>query len=1015
MRKSSKPVVRHDRVVTDEPGTLNPIRVGSPQWFAWLDQTPGFVFEGGAGYFTARRETRRGIAYWYAYRWRAGKLAKTYLGKSEELTQECFEQASARLAGQTTLARLASQSDSVDLTTPLIQVADTSPPQATTSELSFLPLTKIKPPTLPQDLVARPRLTQQLTAPVTIIYAPSGFGKSTLLNEWRQTCAMPVAWVSLDADDNSPSRFWSTVLLSLRTNYPNLGHALLSQLQMSSASASSEIVVALSNEIVRVMDEENPPRGMALILDDYHHVQQPVIHASLQTLIEHLPPALRLIISSHTKPPIVLGRLRAKGIVTELKTEDLRFTVEEGIDFLWRRNPNRRLAFGDMQTLVKRTEGWVAGLTLATLALTQYNDRQAFMANFSGAHAYLHEYFMESILHQQSPAVQTFLLRTAVLKHLTGGLCDAVTGQNDGAEMLARLWQENLFLVRLEEQDWYRYHDLFAEMLCSQLQAQFPGEIRQLHQRAAEWYRTQNAPAEAVHHFLAIGEWEQAAALIESVALRELEQFGEDSRLLQWLQQLPETVMQHHKTLLAVFVRLAKMALSQTEVERFLAHTETSIARKPLAEQTRDEQAVLLEIQRLKRAWATGASAELPTNGEHAEVWQMLNELARFRLNMRQQLDQAEAIAQEVYEAAQARRHLFVMLMAGGTCACIAASRGNLRRSEKIAHQVLQQALARRGKLPEPASIALTTMSRVCYERNQLAHAHQLLLRATEVDPNPTSSNMRVMVAVTRALIQSAEGNHDAAQVTIQAALELNTQRPSGAWLNQDLIAYQALFVLRQGDGASAERLLNEAGEATTHAFSRRVQAEILLEHDAAGAEEILNALLAEYPHGLYREPLMGTRILCALALFKQNKPNQARQAMTDALRLASPEGFLRPFLDYGSQVASLLTLVLHTGNLTGETQMFAKQLVRLLGSANGGYTPLPKHELAALSTAASISAREQEVLRLVSAGLSNQEIADCFCISTCTVKTHLENIYRKLGVNSRTQAIAQAQTLRLV
>jgi LuxR family maltose regulon positive regulatory protein len=355
------------------------------------------------------------------------------------------------------------------------------------------------------------------------------------------------------------------------------------------------------------------------------------------------------------------------------------------------------------------------------------------------------------------------------------------------------------------------------------------------------------------------------------------------------------------------------------------------------------------------------------------------------------------------------------MLIARGGLARIALLQGELGRSEKIARQVLQQAFAQRGKLPEMASMALGVLSRVHYARNQLARAHQLLVQATEVDPNPASSNTPIMIAVQRALIQSAQGKGDAAQATIQAARALNARRPSGLWLDRDLIAYQALFWLRQGDRAGAERLLSEAGDTDTHALSALVHAEILLgKNQAAAAEDILNHLITEYPQGLVREPILDARHV-SLALFQQHKVNQARQVMTEAVRLAAPESFIRPFLDHGLTSAPLLTLVLHTENLMAETRSLVKQALRLLGHAEGAPGRLPKADLAALSTAASLSVREQQVLQLVSAGLSDRDMAASLSVSASTVKTHLKNIYRKLGVQSRTQAIAQAQALRLV
>jgi LuxR family maltose regulon positive regulatory protein len=1018
--RKSKPTVKSGLLLADDAGSDAPIavQVGSPHWYTWLADNPGFIFEGDAGHFTARREVRRGNLYWYAYRRRGGKLHKVYLGKSAEVTQERLDQASARLAGRVTLARLLRSLDSVDIAAALEnpRAATTIPPEE--AGTSFLPLAKVTPPGLPQKLVVRPRLTQQINAPLTCVCAPSGFGKSTLLNEWRQTCGMPVAWVSLDASDNLLLRFWLTVVTALQTVKPNLGQELLANLSGSSPSDISEIVVNLTNEIICVTNRPNSTGRIGLILDDYHHIQCQEIHASIQTLLEHFPPTLQLVISSHVKPPLALGRLRASSIVTELEADDLRFTLEEGIDFLVQHTLEHPLAYGEMQALIKRTEGWVAGLALATLALSKQGNQHQAIATFTGAHTYLREYFIESVLSRQPPSVQTFLLKTSILRHLTGRLCDAVTGQTDGEEMLSRLWHENLFVERLGEQNGYRYHDLFAEMLYGQLQMQFPDEIPHLHRQAAEWYRMQNAPADAVHHLLAIEAWEEAASLIESIALHELEQFGEDSRLLRWLRQLPEAIVQQHKTLLSVYVRVAGVALPQTEVEQFLARAEASIARKLATERTSDEQDVLVEIQRIRHIWSTGESviSHSVAAGEHDDVWQMLNGLMQYPQFFEQDLDRAETLAREVYETARSRRHLFAMLMAGGGCADIAAWRGYLRRGEDLAHQVLQQALDQRGKLPETASIALDALAHICYKRNQLVQAHQLLLRASEVDPNPTSTNMPVTIAVRRALIQSAQGNHDAAQATIQSALELNAKRPAGMWSDQELSIYQALICLRRGDLAGAERLLNETVHSDTHPLATLVRAEVLLEQGhSAAAEDIFNHLITQYPHGFRGGSILPARVMLAVALFQQHKVRQTRQVMTDAVRRASPEMFIRPFLDHGLHILPVLALLLHSGNLATEARAFVKEILQVIGHASGVPTHIPEDELAALSIAASISPREREVLQLVSAGLSNREIAAALYIADCTVKTHLANVYRKLGVNSRMRAVAQAQELMLV
>jgi LuxR family transcriptional regulator, maltose regulon positive regulatory protein len=1021
MRRNSKPLVRNDLLVTDEPNVdpVNPVQVGSQQWYDWLVNEDGFIYEGVAGHFTARRELRRGIGYWYGYRRRDGKLTKIYLGKSEELTQENLKRTSSFLAGQLTLHRLVGDGNSADMIT-------TSNPQSTAivpsagglEDLPFPPLTKIKPPALPQGHIERPYLTQRINKSVTFICAPSGFGKSTVLNEWQRSCGMPVAWVALDADDNNPLRFWATVVMALQTINPSMGQSCLSQLRSSSPSTISNIVVKLTNDIVQVTDTQNAPQWIGLVLDHYHYIQNPEIHTSLQTLLEHIPATLKLVVASLTKPPLALGYLRAKGMVVELGVDDLRFTLEEGIEFLRENTPGQQLAYSNMQTLVKRTGGWITGLVLATHALAQPGDHARSVETFTGSHTLLREYYMENVLYWQPPEVQTFLFKTSILKHLTGSLCDAITGQSGGAKLLAQLWEENIFLERLEQPDWYRYHEMFAEMLRTQLQEQLPTEISRLHRKAAKWYRAHNAPAEAIHHLLLSKSWEKAAALIEDVALSELEKFGEDSRLLRWLQQLPETMIQQHRTLLVVYIQLARLVLPPKEVDDFLSRTEQSIISMPTSKKTSVLLKTLTEIKRIRRLWTADnlAVLGLRTNGEYKVVEQMLNGILHYHRDFRLDLVKAEEKANEVYVTAKTRGHLFSILMAGGACANLAYSQGHLRRSEQVAYKVLQQTTELREKLPGPASIALTALSGVYYERNQITQAHQLLERAVEVDPDPISTTESITMAILRAKIQSIQGDDDAGFATLQAIRESYSHHPSNIWLDQDLIAYQALFRVHQGDLTSAERYLSGGWEIDKHPFSALVRASMLVKQNRnVAAEEILDHLLNQYPNSFYWVPILRVRVMLSVVLYNQKKMNQARQVMLDAARIAAPEFFVRPFITSDPQIAALLSLVLHTENLNPGTRSFIAGTLAILGHNDGTQKTSSRDEPVPLAIAASISPREQQILQSICAGLSNREIAERFSISESTVKTHIENIYHKLGVNSRTQAIGQAQALGLV
>lgn len=973
------------------------IAVGSQAWYEWLATAKKFSFKGQKGNFVAQCEKRRNHAYWYAYR-RAGKLIKVYLGKTEELTLERLERASISLTGQTLLSHFSDQA-----------VAGES-----RIDTSLLPLTKVNVPALPRHLVPRPRLTRQISTPLTLIYAPSGFGKSTLLNDWKQICGHPVAWLSLDDGDNHVVRFWQSVAMALQTINPELGKELVTYLSTASPIQISEIVSRLTNDIVQ--HQASYPH-LGLVLDDFHRVHRAEIYDSIQAWLEHLPPNLKLIILGHTNPPLSLGHPRAKGLLTELDAHDLRFTLEEGIDYLRQYQKETPLAYDDLAKLVKHTEGWAAGLTLTALALGKQENHRRFVDTFSGAHIYMREYFMETVLQRTSPEVQAFLLKTAILKHLTGSLCDAVTGQEDGDAMLSRLWQENLFIVRLEEQGWYRYHDLFAEMLLSQLQARFPDEISQLHQRAARWYRKQFAPADAIYHLLATQAWEEAALLMEEMALRELEQFGEDSRLLRWLQELPTGVVQKHKTLLFVYLRLALVALPKQKVEGFVSYIETNLSSKPITQQTRDEHDVLVEIQQIRHAWEKGDQFMPPAwdRSENDAKWELLNGMHLLSQAYDPHAGTMENQISDLLNRARDQRNLFVILMAGGVLARRLFVNGQLRRSEKIARQVLEQALAQRGKLPETASIALSTLSQIYLERKDLRLAQEYLDQALEVDPNPTSTNMLVQAAVQRTEMQIAQGNFAEALANIQSVRELHLRRPSGAWTDQDLLAYEAYIHIRTEDVFSSEQILNASPDVEEHGLLHLVRAEVLLlRKHPESAEKELTSVLSRYPNGMLSIPPIRARLLLARALFDQHKINQALQTLKETIRVAAPEQFLRPFLEGSALCMPLLSLALQTESLNGEAQAFIQNILRLSGYTASG-SQISQAEIDALSASASISPREQEVLRLIGAGCSNREIADKLSISESTVKTHVGNIYDKLNVNSRVQAITSAKDLRLL
>lgn len=863
-------------------------------------------------------------------------------------------------------------------------------------------------------MVTRPRLTRQISTPLTLIYAPSGFGKSTLLNDWKQTCGFPVAWLTLDAGNNQIKHFWYSISMAIKTIYHDFGRDLQDYLQHIAHVSVNEVISRFIRDI-GMLQQKFPYFG--LVLDDFHRINQSDIYTSVQLLVEEIPANVQLVIAGHNKPPFSLGTLRARGMLTELDTNDLRFTFDEGVTYLRQYLPDSPLSNDDLGKLVKRTEGWGAGLTLAALAFGKQENPRKFVDSFTGAHIYMREYFLETVFQRTSPEMQDFLIKTSILKNLTGNLCDAVTLQSNGDEMLKRLWDENLFIVRLEEEGWYRYHDLFAEMLLSQLKANNPDKITLLHKRAAQWYREQLDPAEAIYHFIATEAWEEAALLIEELALRELEQFGEDSRLLRWLQELPENIVQKHKTLLFVYLRLAINALSIKSISQYLTRIENNLTNKLPFQLTEDENAVLAEIQQIRNTWKKGNPYIPPMQDGSANEskWELLNGIQLLRQGFG---PVTTAWVKQVYtllQEAQNQKNLFVLLMAGGGLSRRIFNEGQFRRSEKLARSVLEQALAQLGKLPETASIALATIGHIYLERDDLVMAQKYLAQAMEVDPNPTSSNMLVQCAIQRMEIQVALGNFDEAFEIIHAIRELHFQRPSGGWSDFDLVAYESLIHIRKGDFQTASQLMSTTENISDTGLSEIVRAEILLARkQPESAINVLDELLTRSINGILSSPMMRARVLLARAYYEGHNINQALHSIKEALRLAEPEGYIRPFLEGDEHCQQLLALALETGNLPSEIQDFIREILQKTNYSISEKR-ISNSEIEALSKSASISQREQDILRLINAGFSNRQIASRLCLSVSTIKTHVGNIFVKLDVNNRTQAIATARELNLV
>ncbi|HZD71992.1 MAG TPA: tetratricopeptide repeat protein, partial [Actinomycetes bacterium] len=450
-----------------------------------------------------------------------------------------------------------------------------TPVRVAASQQDALLATKLYVPGPQPGLVARPRLVERLeeglVRGLVLVCAPAGFGKSSLLADWARRGGRPVAWLSLDQGDNDPARFWRHVVAALDRARPGLAEQVASLLGPPAPRSFEGLVTALINQLAA------QPGEVVLVLDDYHLVEAQVVHALLGFLLEHRPPGLRLVLASRADPPLGLARLRARGQLGELRDGELRFTAEEAAGLLGGA-VGAELPEAAVAVLAARTEGWVAGLQLAGLSLRGQADVAGFVASFSGSHRFVLDYLAEEVLERQPEELREFLLATSVLERLSGPLCDAVTGRSDGQAMLERVERANLFLVALDAvRGWWRYHQLFADLLRVRLRQQLPERVPVLHRAAAAWSEAHGLADDAVRHALAAGDAVWAARLVERYA-DELLLHSEGVTVARWLAALPDELVGSRPRLLLAQARLALLGDRVEGVDGLLDAAERAFA-----------------------------------------------------------------------------------------------------------------------------------------------------------------------------------------------------------------------------------------------------------------------------------------------------------------------------------------------------------------------------------------------------------------------------------------------------
>ena len=913
-----------------------------------------------------------------------------------------------------------------------------APARVAVSGQDVLLATKLHVPGLQPGFVPRPRLVEALgeglARQLILVCAPAGFGKTAVLADWARRGRWPVGWLSLDAGDNDPARFWRHAVAALDRARPGIAKRVGPLLGQSASASFEPLVTALVNELADQPGEDD----LLLVLDDYHLVSSEPVHTSVAFLLGHLPPGLHLVLASRADPPLPLARLRGRGQLAELRATELRFTFEEAAALL-REAAGPGLPNAVAAVLAARTEGWAAGLQLAGLSLRGQADAAGFVAAFTGSHRYVLDFLADEVLDRQDEELRTFLLETSVLERLSGELCDAVTGRTGSQVLLEQVERAGLFLVALDEvRGWWRYHHLFADLLRARLQEERPGQVVQLHRNAAAWCEGRGLPDDAIRHAAAAGEMAWAARLIEQHFDELFYLRGEGATVQRWLSALPDDLVRSRPRLLLAQAQVAATSGRVEAAEQLLDAAErasASAADEPF-EPTADRAGSLLAniaagiaLQRSYLAALRGnaegtAAFASQALAELSEGEQMLSSIARCNLA------EAEWLHGRLAEAERA----FVSGIAGWRAASqhtvaawgchhlgqVQRAQGRLDAAARTCQQALDAITApARSPLPT-AGPGYVGLGEVAYQRNELdtafRHASEgiALCRQFAYLP-PLAAGL-----ATLAWIRQASGDPAGAREAIGEAVQA---APGPAGLLNPVPAQRARLLLGQGNLTEAARWTTEGGLSADdepdypreggHLVLARV---LLAQGEAERALALLDRLRAAAAAQDRAGSLIEIGALRALALAARAEERAAVDALAGALVIACPQGYVRVFADEGPPMAALLGRLVaaqRTEHAAARRVPLGclSRLLRAFDVQRSG----PGVPAAVPGMVEQLTARELEVLGLLAAGRSNQAIAAELVVALDTVKKHVTHVLDKLGAANRTEAVARARQLDLI
>jgi LuxR family transcriptional regulator, maltose regulon positive regulatory protein len=889
-------------------------------------------------------------------------------------------------------------------------------------------ITKLTIPRARRDRVARSRLLEQLDQGIahelTLVSAPAGFGKTTLLADWATTAKCLVAWLSLDPQDNDPVRFWRYVIAAFDHTCQGLADPLLPLFAAPNVPSGQGLATALINQLEAANDE------IALVLDDYHAIESAQVHESLTFLLAGLPPRLRVVIATRSDPPLPLARLRATGELLELRAADLRFTPEEAAALLqevW----GLDLSPEAVSALETRTEGWAVGLQLAALSLRERPHPEAFVDEFTGSHRFVLDYLSEEVLARQPQSHVRFLLETSLLEQLCGPLCDAVTARSDGQDMLTDLERAGLFLVPLdEERRWYRLHHLFRDLLRARLQQGEGGRIKELHRRAAAWCEKHGLIDDAIRHASASGDALAAAKVVEQ-HLAETLRRGESALLTRWLSLLPDDAVRSRPAL-CLAQGLMELHLGHLEsVEHLLEHAERAF--DPHAERQTyrvptdggmvAEVPAAIDLLRAELASARGdpdgtaefarsARSYLAEGERGPRLWtRWLELLAEW---MRGHMEEAEAGFGQILTEARTASDPHPLTLSCHTLGWVQQDRGKLHAALRTYREGLRFATESGRFLPFHAGEAHIGIAQVLLARNELDTALRHVTKGIELTRQVVEFQLPAFGLVTLAQMRLAMADGSGAIEAIEEACrllpgwEVTTMFSPAQTERAGLLL--ALGRVQEAADWAQERGLTDA-DKLSYPREREyvVLARLLMaQSEPSRALRLLERLDALAEGQGRTGNLLEIRALRSLALHAVGDHNGAVSLVAETLALAQPEGYIRVFADEGPPMAALLRSLSSKRRVAVRSAAVSEHLHQILAAFRR-----PKEQTGSTTLAGTsepLTERELEVLRLLAAGHRNRDIARQLVVTLDTVKKHTSHIFDKLGAANRTEAVDRAR-----